>query len=268
MSQALLNIGVKAARRAGSVITRGMQNLDNLQIEQKGQNDFATQVDRNAESAIIEVIREAYPDHAVLGEESGQDGDGEVQWIVDPLDGTTNYMHGFPQFAVSIACEVKGRSMAAVIYDPLRQELFTAVRGDGAQLDGKRIRVTARPGLSGALLATGFPYRSFDEWSDRYWAMLKDVSERAAGIRRPGSAALDMAYLAAGRVDGFWEIGLSPWDTAAGELLVREAGGLISDLHGGENWRDLKHIVAGGPKVFRELLKVVRPHAARAQAAG
>ncbi|MEM6639268.1 MAG: inositol monophosphatase family protein [Pseudomonadota bacterium] len=268
MSQALLNIGVKAARRAGNIIVRGLQNLDNLQIEQKGQNDFASQIDRNAERAIIGVVREAYPDHAVLGEESGADGDGDVQWIIDPLDGTTNFLHGFPQFAVSIAVEVKKRGVAGVVYDPMRQELFTAVKGEGAQLDGKRIRVTQRRGLPGSLLATGFPYRSFDEWADRYWDMLRAVSERAAGIRRPGSAALDMAYIAAGRVDGFWEIGLSPWDTAAGEILVREAGGLISDLHGGEEWRDRKHIVAGGPKVFRELLKVLRPLARQVTSVG
>lgn len=261
MSQPLLNTGIKAARIAGNVLIRGMQNLDSLTIESKGKNDFATQIDRNAETAIIETIRETYPDHAFLGEESGASGDGDVVWIIDPLDGTTNYLHGFPQFCVSIACEVKGRLVAGLVYDPLRQEFFTATRGDGAQLEGRKIRVSGSRGLTGALIGTGFPYRVFGEWSDRYWAMLKDVSAQAAGIRRPGSAALDMAYVAAGRLDGFWEIGLKPWDTAAGELLIREAGGLISDFNGGEDFRKSETIVAGGAKVFRELLKIIRPHA-------
>jgi len=238
-----------------------MQNLDALTIETKGRNDFASQIDSNAELAIIDTIRAAHPDHAVLGEETGHSGKGDMLWIIDPLDGTTNYLHGFPQFCVSIAVELKGRALAAVVYDPLRQELFTATKGDGAQLDGRRVRVTKRNSLTGALLGTGFPYRSFEAWHDAYWDMLKDVSAQAAGIRRPGSAALDMAYVASGRFDGFWEIGLKPWDTAAGEMLIREAGGLVSDLHGGENHRELGHIVAGGSRVFRELLKIVAPHA-------
>lgn len=267
MSTPLLNIGVKAARKAGSVIIRGMQNLDALTIETKGQNDFASQIDHNAELKIIETIREAYPDHGVLGEETGASGDGEYLWIIDPLDGTTNYLHGFPQFCVSIAVEIRGRLSAAVVYDPLRQELFTATKGDGAQLDGRRVRVTQRNSLKGALVGTGFPYRSFETWGDLYWDMLKDVSGQAADIRRPGSAALDMAYVAAGRLDGFWEIGLKPWDTAAGELLIREAGGLVSDLTGGEDHRKLEHIVAGGAKVFRHLLKTVAPHARKIPAA-
>ncbi|MFK8015933.1 MAG: inositol monophosphatase family protein [Gammaproteobacteria bacterium] len=265
MSTALLNIGVKAARQAGNVIVRGMNKLDSLTIETKGKNDYASEIDQNAELAVIETVRAVHPDHAFLGEETGQSGTGDVVWIIDPLDGTTNYLHGFPQFCVSIAVEVKGRLVAGVVYDPLRQELFTASRGDGAQLDGKRIRVTQCNGLPGSLIGTGFPYRSIEVWGDLYWDMLKDVSAQASGIRRPGAAALDMAYVAAGRLDGFWEIGLKPWDTAAGELLVREAGGLVSDLVGGEQHRELEHICAGGARVFRDLLKTVSPHARKLQ---
>lgn len=257
----LLNLAVKAARSAGDVLIRGMNRIDALTIETKGRNDFATEIDRAAEQTVIDVIRASYPAHGFLGEESGRSGGDEMLWIIDPLDGTTNYLHGFPQFCVSIAAEQRGKLVASVIYDPLRQELFTASRGNGAQLDGRKIRVTKRNSLTGALVGTGFPYRCHETWADLYWKMLKAVSDEAAGIRRPGSAALDLAYVAAGRLDGFWEVGLKPWDTAAGELLIREAGGLISDWHGSERYRELGHMVAGSPKVFRDLLKIVEPHA-------
>lgn len=258
--QPLLNIAVRAARRAGDVIIRHMNFVHQLEVHSKGRNDFVSEVDRMAEAEIIAEIRKAYPDHAVLGEETGRDGEGDALWIIDPLDGTTNFLHGFPMFCVSIAFELRGRVEHAVVYDPMRQELFTASRGVGAQLDGRRIRVSTRKHLDGALIGTGFPYRSNIEWMDQYLKMFRGISEKVAGIRRAGSAALDLAYLAAGRLDGFWEFGLKRWDTAAGELLVREAGGLIGDLRGDDGFRDSGNVVAAPPKVFTALLAEIRPH--------
>ena len=229
--QPLLNIAIQAARRAGEIIVRGMNRVHRLEVRAKGQNDFVTEIDTAAERDIIETVRRRYPQHAFLAEESGQSGaDDEFVWIVDPLDGTTNFLHGFPQFAVSIGVQRRGRMEHAVVYDPLRQELFTASRGEGAQLDGKRIRVTPHIGLERALIGTGFPYRSNLQWLDSYMAMLKAVMQATAGIRRPGSAALDLAYVACGRFDGFWEDGLSPWDVAAGALLITEARGRITNF--------------------------------------
>ena len=260
--QPLLNIAIRAARRAGEVIVRGMNRLHRLDVRAKGQNDFVTEIDTQAEAAIIEIIRKHYPDHAVLGEETGQSGgppDSEFLWIVDPLDGTTNFVHGFPQFAVSIGVQRRGRMEHGVVYDPLRQELFTTSRGEGAQVDGKRIRVSAHVGLDRALIGTGFPYRSNIQYLDAYLAMMKVVMQATAGIRRPGAAALDLAYVAAGRLDAFWEIGLSPWDTAAGALLITEAGGLVGTLTGAE-YRQQGHILAGSPKVYAALLEALAPH--------
>jgi myo-inositol-1(or 4)-monophosphatase len=260
--QPLLNIAIRAARRAGEVIVRGMNRLHRLDVRAKGQNDFVTEIDTQAEAAIIEIIHKHYPDHAVLGEESGQSGgaaDSEFLWIIDPLDGTTNFVHGFPQFAVSIGVQRRGRMEHGVVYDPLRQELFTTSRGEGAQLDGKRIRVSAQVGLDRALIGTGFPYRSNVQYLDAYLAMMKVVMQSTAGIRRPGAAALDLAYVAAGRLDAFWEIGLSPWDTAAGALLITEAGGMVGTLNGAE-YRQQGHILAGSPKVYAALLETLGPH--------
>ncbi len=261
--QPLVNIAVRAARRAGEIIIRGMNRLHRLEIRAKGQNDFVTEIDLAAERDIIETIRKHYPDHGVLAEESGEldgaRGESEFVWIIDPLDGTTNFLHGFPQFAVSIAVARRGRVEHGVIYDPLRQELFTTSRGEGAQLDGRRIRVSSHVGLEGALIGTGFPYRSNVRWLDNYMAMLKTVMQRTAGIRRPGSAALDLAYVAAGRLDGFWEFGLAPWDTAAGTLLITEAGGLVSTLRGAE-YNQQGHILAGSPKVHAALLEALAPN--------
>src|SRR5215468_6133978 len=251
--QPLLNIAVRAARRAGELIVRSMNHLDSLTIASKGRNDFVTEVDRAAEQEIIATIRRHYPQHAFLAEESGSSGDSE------PLDGTTNFLHGFPVFAVSIACQVKGRLEHAVIYDPMRQELFTASRGSGAHLDNHRIRVSKGRALEGALIATGFPYRANTQYLDAYLAMLRAVTLQAAGVRRPGAAALDLAYVAAGRVDAFWEIGLSAWDTAAGTLLIQEAGGRIGTLSGAE-YRQGGHIVAGTPKVYTALLEALAPY--------
>ncbi len=254
----LLNIAIRAARRAGDSIVRSLGRLDSLKVDTKGRNDFVTDVDRRAEAEIIATVRRSHPDHAFLGEESGRSGDGEFLWIIDPLDGTTNFLHGFPVFAVSIAIEHRRRVEHAVIYDPLRQELFTASRGAGAQQDGKRIRVSAQRGLEGALIGTGFPFREGSATIDEYLAILKAVMAVAAGVRRPGSAALDLAYVAAGRLDGFWEFNLKPWDTAAGALLIREAGGRVGTPGGGEYTLG-PNIVAGNPKVYAALLDAVGP---------
>ena len=254
-----LNIAVRAARRAGNFIARSVEEIDRLDITTKSPNDFVSDVDRKAEQLIIETLREAFPDHSILAEESGEQGDGDFQWIIDPLDGTTNFLHGFPQFAVSIALRHKGRLEQAVVYDPTRQELFTASRGAGAQLNDRRLRVSNRKGLEGALLGTGFPFKQ-QQYLDAYLATFKALFPMTAGIRRPGSAALDLAYVAAGRLDGFWEIGLQPWDMAAGALLVQEAGGLVSDFGGGNDFMETGNLVAGNPKVFKAMLQAIRPH--------
>lgn len=259
----LLNIAVNAARRAGNVIVRALERIDSLDIEAKAHNDFVTEVDRRAEAEIIQVIRRAYPHHAILAEESGHQGENDFEWVIDPLDGTTNFLHRFPQFAVSIALRNKGRLEQGVIYDPLRQELFTASRGEGAQLDGKRIRVSSRKGLEGALLGTGFPFKQ-QQHLDAYLDTFRALFPMAAGIRRPGSAALDLAYVAAGRLDGFWEIGLSPWDMAAGVLLIQEAGGLVSDFAGAHRFMETGNIVAAPPKLFKAMLQQIQPHLSEA----
>ncbi len=256
----LLNIAIRAARRAGDIIVRYVDRIHELQVRDKGRNEFVSEVDRMAEHEVIETIRRLHPDHAFLGEESGQSGNGEYVWVIDPLDGTTNFLHGFPMFCVSIALQKGALIEHGVVYDPLRQELFTASRGQGAQLDGRKIRVSARHTLDGALIGTGFPYRDNTRWMDHYMGMFRAISGRAAGIRRAGSAALDLAYVAAGRLDGFWELGLSRWDTAAGELLVREAGGLVADLDGNDTHRETGNIVAASPKLFTSLLTELRPH--------
>jgi myo-inositol-1(or 4)-monophosphatase len=257
--QPLLNIAVRAARRAGDLIVRNVDRVPSLGVRSKSRNDFVTEIDQLAERDIIETIRRTHPDHGFLGEESGRSGGDEFIWIIDPLDGTTNFLHGFPTFAVSLACEYRGRLEHAVVYDPMRQELFTASRGDGAQVDGRRIRVSKQLELEGALVATGFPYRANTRWIDEYLAMLKTVMQKTAGIRRPGAASLDLAYVAAGRVDGFWEIGLNAWDTAAGTLLITEAGGRIGTLGGGE-YRQGGNVIAGTPKVYDALVECLRPH--------
>jgi myo-inositol-1(or 4)-monophosphatase len=257
-----LNIAIKAARRAGQIINRASLDVDKLNISVKQQSDFVTEVDRAAEAAIIDVLREAYPHHGILAEESGLTGaapDAEYQWIVDPLDGTTNFIHGVPQYAVSIGLAHKGSMTQAVVFDPNRNELFTASKGGGAFLNDKRIRVAKRTRLDEALIATGFPYRVF-EHIDAYLAIFKEVAQKSAGMRRPGAAALDLAWVACGRVDGFWEFGLSPWDIAAGSLLITEAGGLVSDLAGENDYMRTGNVVAGNPKVFAQLLQLIALH--------
>lgn len=263
----MLNIAVRAARGAGNVIIRHIDRLDSLAVQAKERNDFITEVDRLAEREIIAVLRKAYPGHGILAEESGSQAGDEFQWIIDPLDGTTNYLHGFPQYAVSIALRHKGRLEQAVIYDPVRQELFTASRGAGALLNERRIRVSRRRSLEGALLGTGFPFKS-QQHLDSYLQMFRVLFRQTAGIRRAGSAALDLAYVAAGRFDGFWEIGLQVWDMAAGVLLIQEAGGLAGDFLGGHRHLESGNLVAGNPKVFAEILKAIRPSVTAELAAG
>ncbi|MGE0385026.1 MAG: inositol monophosphatase family protein [Gammaproteobacteria bacterium] len=249
----MLNTAVRAARKAGDIITRYMDRAPSLTVTAKAHNDFVTEVDRAAENTIIDILRLAYPDHAFLAEESGSRGSGEYQWIIDPLDGTTNFLHGFPQIGVSIALSHRGRLFQAVIYDPLKQDLFTASRGAGAQLNGRRIRVANRLVLDQALIGTGFPVKH-REHLDRYCLQFRAVLERTAGLRRAGAASLDLAYVACGRLDGFWELGLSPWDIAAGALLIEEAGGTVSDLAGGPDFLDSGEVVAGNLKVHKALL--------------
>jgi len=255
----MLNTAVKAARRAGNVINRASRNLDVVAVREKAVNDFVSEVDREAEHAIISTLREAYPGHAILAEESGASGDSEYVWVIDPLDGTTNFLHGFPQYAVAIALEHRGIVTQAVIYDPARNDLFTASRGRGAFLNDARMRVSKRLQLKSSLVGTGFPFKELAHL-DAYMRMLVDVMKGTAGVRRAGSATLDLAYVAAGRLDAFWEIGLSRWDVAAGSLLITEAGGLVGDLEGNESWIDTGNIVGGNPKVFAELLTLLSPH--------
>ncbi|MFM2407725.1 MAG: hypothetical protein RL358_467 [Pseudomonadota bacterium] len=255
----MLNIAVKAARRAGNLIYRSTDKIDHLTVTKKSHADFVTEVDRAAEQVIMETLLEAYPSHAILAEESGSHGESEYLWIIDPLDGTTNFLHGFPQFAVSIALEHKGVLTQAVIYDPVRNELFTATRGQGAYLNDKRIRVSKRLHMADALIGTGFPYSNFQH-IDAYMAILKDVMQKSSGLRRPGSAALDLAWMAAGRYDGFFETGLKAWDIAAGCLLITEAGGMVSDLVGKDSYIKTGHICTGNPEIHPQLLKLMAPH--------
>ncbi len=252
----LLNTAVKAARQAGRIILRHLDRADSLTVTAKGRNDFVTEVDRAAESEIIDIIRAGYPDHGILAEESGSHSGDRFEWIIDPLDGTTNFLHGFPQFAVSIAIRQLGRLEHGVIFDPLRNELFTASRGKGAQLNDRRIRVSRVHRLDGALLATGFPFKDLprmEVWIDTFRALLP----RTSGVRRAGSAALDLAYVAAGRCDGFWEFGLNIWDIAAGALLIEEAGGLLTDPAGGHDYLVSGDVVAANAEIQPEMLRLI-----------
>lgn len=235
---------------------RYADRIEQLTVRSKSPNEIVTEVDQAAERIIIEHIRTGYPDHAFLGEESGASGSGEYEWIIDPIDGTTNYVHRFPVFCVSLALRRRGELQLGVIYDPLRQEMFTTTRGGGARMNERRIRVSRQETLAGSLIGTGFPYRRNLEWVDIYMRMLRQVMRRTSGVRRPGAAALDLAYVAAGRLDGFWEFGLKPWDIAAGALLIEEAGGWISGLEPDTDCMDTGHVLAGAPKVYAELRKL------------
>jgi len=258
----MLNIAIKAARAAGAIINRGALDLDALQVGRKGPNDFVTDVDRAAEQAVIEVLLEAYPGHGILGEESGRahgSKHSEYLWIIDPLDGTTNFLHGFPVYAVSIALLHRGVIQQAVVYDPARNDLFYASRGRGAFLNDRRLRVSKRTRLADSLVGTGFPFRRGDNFK-RYVKMFEEVMQSCAGLRRPGAAALDLCYVAAGWYDGFFEMGLSPWDAAAGALIITEAGGLVGNFTGEADFLYQRELVAGNPKVYGQLVKILQPY--------
>ena len=257
--QPLVNIAIQAARKAGNIIVRAFDRLDTLEIHSKGRHDFVTEVDRKAEQEIIRQIRRAYPDHGFLAEESGASGNDQSLWIIDPLDGTTNFIHGFPQFAVSIAFQRRNRLEAAVVYDPLREEIFAASRGHGARLNDRRIRVSNASHLDQALLGTGFPFRELSQL-DSYLSIFRELVSLTPGIRRAGSAALDLAYVAAGRLDGFWEFGLKPWDMAAGTLLITEAGGLVSDFSGNNRFMENGNLVTANSKIHKALLTIIEAH--------
>jgi myo-inositol-1(or 4)-monophosphatase len=260
----MLNTAIKAARKAGAIINRASFDLDKLSVRRKQWNDFVSEVDTNSERAIIAILHEAYPDHGILAEESGastpsSSRPSEYQWIIDPLDGTTNFLHGLPQYAVSIALRRKGVLEQAVVFDPTRNELFTASRGHGSYLNDRRIRVSKIQELNDCLIGTGFPFRN-QESLGPYMSMFRELTHKTAGIRRPGAAALDLAYVACGRYDGFWEMSLSPWDMAAGALLITEAGGLVGDLEGEQGFLEQGNIIAGNPKVFSQLVQVSLAH--------
>lgn len=250
----MLNIGIRAARAAGDQVIRYMDRVQDLPVNSKGRNDFVSEVDRHAESVIIDTLLKSYPKHSILAEESGEQGECEYQWIIDPLDGTTNYLHSFPHFAISIALKIRGELSQAVIYDPLKQELFTASRGSGAFLNNRRIRVSQRKSLEGALLGTGFPFGDSDKL-EIFIESFRTIFPMTAGIRRAGSAALDLAYVACGRLDGFWEFGLNEWDMAAGTLLILEAGGLVTDMENQNVFLKSGNIVAANHRIHTQLIR-------------
>ncbi|PCJ35477.1 MAG: inositol monophosphatase [Moraxellaceae bacterium] len=261
----MLNTALSVARTTGKMIAQAAEQVDLIDVESKGVNDYVTRVDKMSEESIIEGIKKRYPNHGFLGEETGLieglDDGKDYLWVIDPLDGTTNFINGVPHFAISIALKIKDQLEVAVVLDPMREEEFTAARGRGAQMNGKRLRVNSRKALAGTLLATGFPFRP-DQAAivDSYMGMFKDFSQQCAGIRRQGAASLDLAYVAAGRYDGFWEYGLKEWDLAAGVLLVQEAGGLVGDLNGGMDHFKSGNIVCAPPKLFKAMLQTIRPY--------
>ena len=258
----MINIALRAARKAGENIVRASDDLDRVDIVAKGVNDYVSEVDVAAEQEIIYHLQKAYPDHAIIGEETGLTGseDADYCWIIDPLDGTTNYTRGIPHYAVSIACTFKGKLEHAVIVDPVRREEFTASRGRGASLNGRRLRVSKRNSLEGALLGTGIPFKGHcDDKLEPYAKSVEVLAGQCAGIRRAGAASLDLAYVAAGRLDAFWEIGLAKWDIAAGALLVKEAGGLVADINASDNYLESGNIVCGNPKCFKAVLQATKP---------
>lgn len=258
----MLNIAIKAARAAGSIINRAALDVESVRVSKKMENDFVTEVDQASENTIIETLLNAYPDHGILAEESGRthgNPDAEHVWIIDPLDGTTNFIHGFPVYCVSIALAVKGKVEQAVIYDPSRNDLFTATRGRGAYMNERRLRVSKRTDLRQCLISTGFPFRPGDDFNT-YLRMMGEVMQRTAGLRRPGAAALDLAYVAAGFTDGFFETGLSPWDVAAGSLLVQEAGGLIGNFTGDADFLEQRECLAGNPRIYGQLVTILHKY--------
>jgi myo-inositol-1(or 4)-monophosphatase len=262
MRNPIVNIAVSAARAAGNIIIRAVDRLDTVRVTEKAPHDYVTEIDQAAEREIITIIRKAHPKHAIISEECGSlEGDEDYVWIIDPIDGTRNFIHGFPHFAVSIAVRVKGKIEHGVIYDPIRQELFTATRGRGAQLNDRRMRVSKRTDLEECLMGTGFPYRHSKALIKAYTASLQAILPITGDVRRAGAATLDLAYVACGRLDGFWEMGLKIWDYAAAMLMVKEAGGLVCDFQGGEDFA-AGNIVAANPKILKALMKTLKPHLA------
>ena len=265
----MINVAVKAARAAGSIINRAALDIESVRVSQKKANDFVTEVDHAAEQAIIETLLAAYPGHGIWAEESGREHgakDSEFVWIIDPLDGTTNFIHGLPIYCVSIALAVKGKVEQAVVYDPTRNDLFTATKGRGAFLNDRRLRVSKRTELQQALVSTGFPYRQGDSFH-QYLSLMGEIMQRTAGLRRPGAAALDLAYVAAGYTDAFFEIGLQPWDVAAGSLLVTEAGGLVGNFTGESDFLEQGECLAGNPKIYGHMVSLVGQYSKFASAA-
>jgi len=255
----MINVAIKAARAAGAIINRAALDIESVRISQKQVNDYVTEVDQASEQAVIETLLSAYPGHGILAEESGREygaKDSEFVWIIDPLDGTTNFIHGFPVYCVSIALAVQGKVEQAVIYDPTRNDLFTATKGRGAYLNDRRLRVSKRTRLQESLISTGFPFRPGDDLQ-RYLLIMADIMPRTAGLRRPGAAALDLAYVAAGFTEGFFETGLQPWDVAAGSLLVTEAGGLVGNFTGEANFLDQKECIAASPRIYGQLVPIL-----------
>ncbi|TDP74874.1 inositol monophosphatase family protein [Roseateles toxinivorans] len=258
----MLNVAIKAARAAGSIINRASMDLDLLKVNTKSPNDFVTEVDQAAERVIIETLLTAYPGHGILAEESGREhgsADSEYVWIIDPLDGTTNFIHGFPVYAVSIALAFRGQVQQAVVYDPTRNDLFYASKGRGAYLNDKRLRVSKRVRMAEALIGTGFPFRKGDNFK-RYVKMFEEVMQQCAGLRRPGAAALDLCYVAAGYYDGFFETGLQPWDVAAGSLIITEAGGLVGNFTGESDYLYQREVVAANPRIYGQLVQTLAPY--------
>lgn len=253
----ILNVALEAARKAGKLIHKAVDRLDKVTVEAKSKNDYVTEIDKKAEQVLIDAIHKAHPNHAILAEESGQQGEGDVVWIIDPLDGTTNFIHGIAHVAISIGIQERGVMQHGLVYDPLRDEVFCASRGRGTFMNGHRVRMPAKKSLKETLLATGFPFRH-PEFLDTYLQGFAKIYAQAGDIRRCGSAALDLAYVAAGRLDGYWEFNLSPWDVAAGSLLVREAGGKVTDTQGGEAYLETGNIVAGSLDLVKDLLKQLR----------
>ncbi len=264
----MLNVAIKAARAAGAIINRAALDVEAVRVSQKQVNDFVTEIDQASERIIIETLLTAYPDHGILAEESGsQHGNPNADhiWIIDPLDGTTNFIHGFPVYCVSIALQVRGKLEQAVIYDPTRNDLFTATKGRGAFMNERRIRVSKRVRLNECLISTGFPFRPEDDFN-KYLRLMGDVMQRTAGLRRPGAAALDLAYVAAGFSDGFFELGLQPWDMAAGALLVTEAGGLVGNFTGDANYLEHKECMAASPRIYAQLVPLLHKYSKFASA--
>ena len=257
MQHPILVTAIRAARKAGDIINRNIDRVNEIRVGSKGPHDFVTEIDQRAEAAIVEIIQRAYPEHGILAEEGTRIGSQDYEWIIDPLDGTTNFIHAVPSLAVSIGVRRQNRLEHAVVYDPLRNELFTASRGGGAHLNDRRLRVSQRRDLDDSLIATGFPFRDFS-YLDEYLAIFKNLMQKTAGLRRAGSAALDLAYVAAGRYDGFWEFHLKPWDVAAGALLIQEAGGLATDFHGEQDFLQSGNIVAGNLRIHALLLQHIQ----------